>query len=61
MQSVYLDIDGTNVGGGSLQGEPEDMNAERDLSWVLPAFEKLADAIGIPVDVTEEHGPFYVR
>ena len=57
MTAMYLDLDGKGIGGGSFDGEPEDRNAERDLDWVLPAFEKLAEEIGISVEITTEPNP----
>ena len=50
---VYVMVDGENVGGGLIGGEPEDAMELRDYDWIRPMIEALAVKLGAEVETVE--------
>jgi hypothetical protein len=47
--SIAVLVNGEQVGGGYVGGEPEDNSIHRDYAWIVPTMAALGKAIGADV------------
>lgn len=50
VSGIRVEVDGENIGGGRIGGEPEDNCEYRDYSWIRPMVRALSLALGVKAE-----------